>query len=98
VPSKATDLYRIEKRDLLLRKAEVCGFIRAYLHPNIAQYLGFAVENGITGLFFFRYGMTSPERVARRSCPFDAGLVLHGFPGTSARVGSGVYRADGNSC
>jgi serine/threonine protein kinase len=69
-----------ELSSLLLNEAEVCEILRAYPHPNIAQYLGCIVENNrITGLCFVKYGMNLSERVTKGSRPFDADLFLRGI-------------------
>jgi hypothetical protein len=69
-----------ELSSLLLNEAEVYEVLRAYPHPNIAQYLGCIVENDrITGLCFVKYGMNLSERVTKGSRPFDTDLFLRGI-------------------
>jgi hypothetical protein len=70
----------IDFSSLLLKEAYVCEILRAYPHPNIAQYLGCIIENGkITGLCFFKYGMTLSERMAMGCQPVDTDAFLRGI-------------------
>lgn len=65
---------------LLLKEAHVCEILRAYPHPNIAQYLGCIVENGkITGLCFVKYGKTLSERMAMGCHPVDTDAFFRGI-------------------
>jgi serine/threonine protein kinase len=63
-----------------LDEVKACEILRVHPHPNIAQYLGCTVDDGmIAGLCFVKYGTTLLERVYEGSDDFDADLCLRGI-------------------
>ena len=61
----------------MLNETEVCEILRAFLHPNIAQYLKCIIKNNRTmGLCFVKYSMNLSERVTKNFHPFNIDLCL----------------------